>query len=39
MVRLGVVLKPKHTQAGLCQRARKVIADRGFANPAFLVRP
>ena len=32
-----VVVDQKHALAGLCQRARKVIADRGFANPAFLV--
>ena len=35
--RLGVVVDQKHAPAGLCQRACKVIADRGFANPAFLV--
>ena len=32
-----VVVNQKHALAELCQRARKVIADRGFANPAFLV--
>ena len=35
--RLGVVVDQEHAPAGLGQRARKVIAGRGFADPAFLV--
>ena len=35
--RLGVVVDQEHTPAGLGQRARKVVAGRGFADPALLV--